>query len=185
MKILRLILLLFLCFYGGFLGVLFFKSKPQRVSKAKYAVVLGNKVNSDGTPSKRLQARLNKSIELYRRGIISRIICSGGIDKLGVNEAEKMADYLVQKRVKKRDIIIDSLGNNTHSTAQNCRKILSSEESLILVSERYHLPRCRLAFTHAGFTRVQSASPRFFEMRTLYSWLREVPAYGKYFLKKL
>jgi vancomycin permeability regulator SanA len=46
---------------------------------ADVAVVLGNTVNPDGKPSRRLQARLDKTIELYRVGLFQNTIVSGGV----------------------------------------------------------------------------------------------------------
>lgn len=45
---------------------------------ADVAIVLGNTVQPDGLPSPRLQARLDKTIELYRQKMFSQIIVSGG-----------------------------------------------------------------------------------------------------------
>ena len=46
---------------------------------ADVAVVLGNKVNEDGTLSKRLEERLNCAIDLYNKRRINTIIVSGGL----------------------------------------------------------------------------------------------------------
>ncbi|MBH0142681.1 YdcF family protein, partial [Pseudomonas syringae pv. tomato] len=42
------------------------------------AIVLGSKVTPDGVPSARLQARLDRAVELYRQGRVRNIIVSGG-----------------------------------------------------------------------------------------------------------
>lgn len=174
-----------LLLYVVCLFFLFLMSAPRTVVPADTAIVLGNKVYPNGTPSKRLQARLNRALELYKEGVVTQIICSGGIDPKGTNEATAMATYLHQKGIPLTALLIDSLGNNTHLTAQNSTQLIQIHTKVIAVSERYHTPRCKLAFTNAGFTDVQQASPRFFELRTLYSWVREVPAYFKYHIKKL
>lgn len=174
-----------LLLYAFAVGYLFILSSPKEVTKSHYAIVLGNKVETDGTPSNRLQARLNRAFGLYSDGTVARIIVSGGVDPEGTNEAQAMKEYLRKKGANSSHIIIDSLGNNTHLTAQNTKRILKLDDPLVVVSERYHTPRTELAFKHAGFTNVQSASPQFFEARTIYSWIREVPAYIKYKLKKL
>lgn len=166
-------------------GYLLITSTPKPVKKSYYAVVLGNKVEANGRPSKRLTARLDKVYELYHAGTVARIIVSGGVDPAGTNEAVAMKEYLRKKGVRYSHLIVDSLGNNTHLTAKNAKAILKPSDPIVVVSERYHTPRTKLAFRHAGFTNVQSASPRFFEARTLYSWLREVPAFVKYKVKKL
>lgn len=75
----------------SFLGIWFlahsifiiFDGLNDRNSKADVAIVLGNKVNEDGTLSDRLKARLDKSIELYKNGRVKKIIVSGGLGKEG------------------------------------------------------------------------------------------------------
>lgn len=160
-------------------------SAPKKLTKADFAVVLGNKAYSKDSLSNRLEARLNKAIEIYNAELVDYIIVSGGIDPEGINEAEAMMHYLRRKNVRLSHILVDSLGNNTHRTAQNVKEMLKNSERLIVVSERFHTPRCKLAFNNAGFTKVQVSSPDFFEARTIYSWIREVPAYCKYYIKKL
>lgn len=54
------------------------------------AVVLGNKVELNGQPSDRLQARLDKAVKLYEEDFFKYIIVSGGKGKEGLDEAEVM-----------------------------------------------------------------------------------------------
>lgn len=180
-----LIILLPLLLLGTTLLYLYRSSSPKPLRHAQFAIVLGNKVYTNGTPSDRLKARLDKAYAIYDKGYVSVIIVSGGIDPQGTNEADAMKNYLRQKGARLSHIIVDTLGNNTHLTAQNTAKAISLKEKIIVVSERFHTPRCELAFRNAGFTDVQTASPDFFEARTIFSWIREVPAYIKYKIKHL
>jgi|GEM_PF-4105419 len=50
----------------------------DKKTKAAIGIVLGNKINPNGSPSERLQERLNKSIQLYRAHRIQMILVSGG-----------------------------------------------------------------------------------------------------------
>jgi vancomycin permeability regulator SanA len=47
------------------------------------ALVLGSKVEQEGTPSPRLRARLDRTLELFRDGWFAFIIASGGLGKEG------------------------------------------------------------------------------------------------------
>src|SRR5580704_13458675 len=69
------------------------------LGKADVGLVLGSKVESDGTPSARLRARLDRTLELYRAGYFPAVIVSGGIGKEGYDEAAVMRDYLVARGV--------------------------------------------------------------------------------------
>ena len=91
----------------------------DKLGKADVAVVLGNKVELDGRPSDRLAARLDRALDVYRQGYVTRILVSGGIGKEGFDEAKVMAAYLVAKGVPKADIFEDPVGYDTFLTARN------------------------------------------------------------------
>ncbi len=50
------------------------------------AVILGNKVNEDGTLSTRLEKRLETGIALYQQHRVQKILVSGGLGKEGFYE---------------------------------------------------------------------------------------------------
>lgn len=80
---------------------------------ADVAVILGNKVNEDGTLSARLEKRLETGLELYHNHLIKKIIVSGGLGKEGFYEGDKMKEYLIKNNVSDSIIIVDNKGNNT------------------------------------------------------------------------
>jgi len=153
--------------------------------KADAIVVLGNKVNSDGTPSARLKARLDKALELYRQGLSENIVVSGGTGIEGFSEAKVMATYLASNGVSDNLIIQDSLGVTTGMTAINCKRIFKQQkwQSVIVVSQFYHLSRTKLAFRQAGFDEIYSAHADYWEFRDFYSLTREVVGYFSYWIK--
>jgi len=149
------------------------------------AVVLGNKVEVNGQPSDRLKARLDKSIELYNEGYYTFIIVSGGIGKEGFDEAKVMKAYLMDKGIEENNIIEDNNGYNSYMTAQNTRIIMDEleVESVMIISQYFHISRTKLAFRKVGIDETSSAHANIFELRDLYSLIREFPAYYKYLLK--
>ena len=159
----------------------------DEIAPADAIVVLGSKINPDGHPSHRLKARLNRGYELYKRGFGPKIIVSGGTGKEGYSEARVMADYLNGLGVPLSDILLDEEGINTYQTAQATKRIAKDNgfQSLILVSQYFHITRAKLAFRKAGFAKVYSAHAYMFpELRDLYSIPREVIALGYYALRK-
>ncbi len=149
------------------------------------AVVLGNKVDIDGQPSERLQARLDKAFELYNEGYYSFVIVSGGIGKEGFDEAKVMKAYLVEKGVTEDKIIEDNNGYNSYMTAQSTSKIMDELklDSAMVITQYFHISRTKLAFRKLGIKEVHSAHAQIFEFRDIYSIIREFPAYYKYLLK--
>lgn len=154
----------------------------DNLGKADVAVVLGNKVEKDGQPSPRLKSRLDRTIELYQRKYFDLIIVSGGIGKEGYDEADVMKDYLINFGIPANKILIDNQGLNTFLTAQNTRKLTKklNFQSVLLVTQYYHITRTKLAFKKAGFRQIYSAHAYIFEWRDFYSLIREFFGYYQY-----
>jgi vancomycin permeability regulator SanA len=152
---------------------------------ADVAVVLGNTVNLDGKPSPRLQARLDKTIELYRARIFQNTIVSGGVGKEGFDEAVVMKQYLVRGGLPQDRIYLDSQGDNTYLTAKHTAQLMVEHRwhSAIAISQYFHLPRTKLALQKFGISPVYTAHADFFELRDLYSTVREVFSYCSYQLR--
>ncbi|OEH86977.1 hypothetical protein BHU72_01595 [Desulfuribacillus stibiiarsenatis] len=152
---------------------------------ADVGVVLGNKVELNGVPSKRLEARLDRAAELYEHASIRSIIVSGGVGKEGFDEAEVMSTYLISMGIPEENIIKDSNGYNTHLTAVNSKLIMDELEleSVVVITQYHHITRTKLAFKKIGFKEVYSAHARIFELRDIYAIAREFLAYYKYLLK--
>jgi vancomycin permeability regulator SanA len=149
------------------------------------AVVLGNKVNKDGKPSERLKARLDVAVNLFNDSLVRFIVVSGGVGSEGFDEALVMKNYLIRKGVMDGFIIVDNQGYNTFLTASNFVEINETYhfESLVLVSQFFHLSRTKLIFRKFGFKKLSTAHAKYFEWRDIYSLLREFPAYYKYLFK--
>ncbi len=61
---------------------------------ADAAVILGAKVYDDGSLSRALKDRLVTGIELYRQGLVSYLVMSGGTGKNGLSEPRQMPPTL-------------------------------------------------------------------------------------------
>ena len=57
----------------GAASLLVWNGMTDHLGKADIALVLGNKVNPDGSPSPRLKARLDTAISLFQKGYFQRI----------------------------------------------------------------------------------------------------------------
>ena len=96
------ILILWFIFHSIFIV---YDGLHDKNKKADVAVVLGNKINEDGTPSERLKARLKQSIKLFRDNRVEKIIVSGGLGKEGFWEGDKMKEYLMRKIFRKKKLL--------------------------------------------------------------------------------
>ncbi len=149
---------------------------------ATVAIVLGSKVNTDGTLSKRLKARCDRGLKLYTDSLVKEIYVSGGLGKEGYYEGTVMATYLISQGIPEKYIKIDNQGVNTRASALNFRTDYPNESSVIVVSQFFHISRCKLAFKQVGIGNVFGVSCDHFTIRDPYSLLREFFGYYKYLL---
>ena len=138
------------CLAAG--GLIAWKGLSDRVFVADVAVVLGNHVYANGTPSPRLASRLDKAAELYRQGFIPLIIVSGGRGKNKREEAPAMKQYLVAQGIPAGDIVEDPNGVDTRHTAVFTGADLKKKglSSAMAESQSLHLPRRELALDMEG-----------------------------------
>lgn len=178
-QILKLLLTIFLLWFIGHIIYITIDGLHDNEKNADIAVILGNKVNEDGTLSERLEKRLECGLNLYRKHRVKKIIVSGGLGKEGFYEGDKMRDFLIANKVPDTAIIVDNLGNNTRATVINTMKLKDSLnfKSIIVVSQYYHVTRTKMLFRKQGFKNVASVSPNYFEIKDLYSILREFVGY--------
>ena len=156
----------------------------DEIAVADVAVVLGNTVAPDGQPSPRLKARLEKAGELYEKKLVGKIIVSGGFGVEGFEEADVMRSFLVSRNVPENNIILDRGGYNTYKTATGTKQIMEANnfQSVIIVSQYYHITRTRFAFQKAGIENIYAAHADYFEWRDVYSVLREFTGFYLYWL---
>lgn len=116
------------------------------------AIVLGAKVQDDGSASPALRRRVAVAVALAHSGRVANVLMSGGAVNHPVPEARIMADLaqaagLAPERIYQEDQSRDTIGN-----ARHCRPIIAAHgwRRLLVVSDSYHLPRARLIFRHHG-----------------------------------
>jgi vancomycin permeability regulator SanA len=155
--------------------------------KADVAVILGNRVFADGRLSGWLQGRVDAALVLYKEKRVKKIFASGGISSPedgGYPEADAMKRYLINLGVAPGDIIADNQGQNTFLTAKDFIRWNDSAhyQSVVLVSQFYHITRSKYIFKKLGFKNVHGASSTKFTWNDVVGTLREVPAFYKYVL---
>lgn len=174
----------FVLLFLATLAFILVQGRNDCLAECDYAVVLGSKVEADGSPSPRLRARLDECVRLYRHGLFPRVIVSGGVDLSGHSEARVMKEYLVRHAIPENSILMDEKGNNTRLTAVNARAAIGSGPvKVMVISQYFHISRTLLAFRKAGFSKPCHAYAKgFFEWRDLYALFREIPGFWFYLL---
>ena len=102
-------------------------------------LVLGCKVNPDGTPSMMLDRRVEKGIELYEKTGI-KLLLSGDHDKEGYDEVNTMKEIVLDRGIKEEDIFLDHAGLSTYDSIYRAKYVYGVKK-MIIVTQRYHLYR--------------------------------------------
>lgn len=131
------------------------------VKKYSAGVLLCGNIASYDKPSDRIifrsgADRLLQVIELYERGIIKKIIVSGGSGHLiykDRTEASFIKKYLTNIGITPDDIIFESSSRNTIENARYGSKLLkenSINDTILLITSSMHMRRASATFKKQG-----------------------------------
>ena len=104
------------------------------------ALVLGAKVHEGGRLSDMFRDRVDTAIELYKAGKVEKILVSGDHGTSGYDEVNAAKGYILTKGVAGKDIFLDHAGFDTYDSVYRARDVFQAE-SMIIVTQAYHLPR--------------------------------------------
>ncbi|NBW36750.1 MAG: YdcF family protein [Cytophagia bacterium] len=97
--------------------------------------------------------RVNHTVELYKRGIVKKIIISGGIsdtDFEGTQEAILLKRLMLVMGVPDSVMWLDPYANNTHENAVNSKLMMDSlqlkPEACLLITSAFHMRRALACF---------------------------------------
>lgn len=115
------------------------------------AIVLGAAMHQEG-PSPALTERLEMALKLYRQGLVPKIILSGGLDRVGVTEAEGMRRYLVAHGVPEHVLILEPKSTNTLENLTYSAALMREHQlaSCYLVTHDYHMTRALIYAKQVG-----------------------------------
>lgn len=111
----------------------------------KVFVLLGNRMNDDGTLSDKMKLRLDLCVKYYNEFKPDKIIVSGGIanQKAGVAEADKMEEFLLGAGVSSETIIKEDKSLTTKQNAEFSCKVVKElgADTLVLCTSKEHMER--------------------------------------------
>jgi uncharacterized SAM-binding protein YcdF (DUF218 family) len=159
---------------------------PAGVPAADAIVVLGAAVHAGGRPSPALRRRTAHAVALYRAGVADCLILTGGTGRYSPTEAVVMQQLAVADGVPPARLILEETAADTLANARACAVILKQRgwRRVVVVTDRYHWLRARLAFRHYGIAASASVPPRpCIGIRDCIPWLRELAALPWYLLR--
>jgi uncharacterized SAM-binding protein YcdF (DUF218 family) len=142
-------------------------------------VVLGCAVRGN-EPSPALRRRVECGVACFRRGDAPiLLLCGGGPGARP--EAEIMQEIALASGVPIAAILLEPRSSNTFENAAEAARLMRAKglASVVLVSDRYHLPRAALLFRRAGLAvRVTDHPPSRGLWRELPLMARETLAFA-------
>lgn len=163
------------------LGYILADGLTNTKTPCELGVVLGSKVHPSGRPSITLQKRLEQATLIYKQKLVPKLMVSGGLGKEGHDEAIVMRNLLIKAGIPRRDIIVDSQGNDTRLTAKHAHQ--QAPQSVIVISNYYHISRAKLACQQAGIPVVHGSAAKHFHISHLWSVPREVVGWWAYLFR--
>ncbi len=113
-------------------------------------VVLGcPPVLSDGRPNPFFLGRIEAALALHREAPHDPILCSGGLDDWGRDEASWIAEALRRRGVPDERLEIDAASSRTRHSVE-AAILRHPDHVLIFVSQPFHLPRVALLARRRG-----------------------------------
>ena len=124
-------------------------------------VVLGAAVWPGEQPSPALQRRILHAVDLLQRGYAAYLLVTGGMGKYPPAEAVVMQRLAVARGVPPQQVLCEAQATSTFESAVRCGAMLRQRgwSRVLVVTDRYHLPRALLAFWSCGLRAAGSAAP--------------------------
>lgn len=136
---------------------------------ADCAVVCGHRLTRDGDRSATLQARTRRAVELLESGRVKGLIFTGGRERGtpwgGVHErvAEgwAAAELALEMGAPERAVVLETSSRTTWENFLRARNLMREQgwHSCLVVTDPYHLLRCRLIARQLGLTAGSAPVP--------------------------
>ena len=101
--------------------------------------------------------RLTDALYLYKRGLIRKILISGGdgeIFKKGVSEADNAKDFILTMGVRDTDLLLETKSRNTRENAMFTKALLVDSSGVqpkcLLITSAFHFRRAGACFKKVG-----------------------------------
>ncbi|MBI5539143.1 MAG: YdcF family protein [Bacteroidia bacterium] len=150
---------------------------PSKIEKSgkvyDYAVVLGGimsyyDVKNEQIGFNRSVDRLMQAVKLYRKGIVKKIVFTGGdasVLKDGGNEGDIILKFIKETNiVSEYDFIVENASRNTHENAESISKLFKNDSlkgNVVIITSAFHMKRSLGCFKKAGMNPDYYLADRF------------------------
>jgi len=136
-----------------------------------YGIVLGGMSVNDEDMNRvqfyRGVDRLIQTIDLYKRGVIKKIIFTGGSGRLlhpEMKEGEELKPYILKMGVKEEDLYVENESQNTRQNAVFTKELIDKEKltgSYLLITSAFHMRRSLGCFKKVGIAVTPYSTDRY------------------------
>jgi len=144
----------FICLIPVLIFAAIYKQSRTDEAQAADAIVVLGAAQFNGVPSQVFQARLDTAYDLYSQGFAPLIVVTGGrLYGDQYTEAESGRTYLIDRGVPADAILMENVSHNTAASFDGVKRILKPRgvQSLLIVSDGFHLYRSKMLARAAGF----------------------------------
>lgn len=161
--------------------VLSFSLSKSIPAHADAILILGAKVNLDNTPSEALYNRTMEAVKLFKEGRADYILTTGGIGLGDLPESKVAGKVARDSGVPADKILEEADSHNTFDSLEDIKSLANAHnvQSIIVVSDQYHVARGVLVAQHFGFDPVYWDYPKisyYKKSEIFWSYAREAAA---------
>jgi uncharacterized SAM-binding protein YcdF (DUF218 family) len=116
------------------------------------AIVLGARIQDDGTPSPALSRRVGHAVDLLRSGAVRALLMTGGATTSPIPEAHVMRDLALAAGARADAVHMETRALNTIENALFTAPIAQGHgwRRLLVVTDTFHVPRAWYVFRRFG-----------------------------------
>ena len=148
-----------------------------RDEQPRIAIVFGAGLTRSGEPTPALYDRVATAADLYRRGVVDKLLLTGDNRFVNYNEPEAMRRAAVKLGVPDGNVVLDYAGRRTYDSCYRAREIFGVKRA-ILVTQAFHLERALYLCDAFGLDSLGVAADRRQYTQTSQTWwsIREAAA---------
>lgn len=147
---------------------------PASLPAQRVAIVFGAGIRGE-RPTPMLHDRVASAVDLYRAGVVQKLLMSGDNRFDDYNEPRVMRNVAMQLGVPAEDIVLDHAGRSTYDTCYRAREIFGVTRAA-LVTQRFHLDRALMICNALGVQAEGYSADRRAYRTVWWNELREIPA---------
>jgi SanA protein len=148
-----------------------------RDEQPRIAIVFGAGLTRSGEPTPALYDRVATAVDLYRRGLVQKLLLTGDNRSVNYNEPEAMRRTAERLGVPNENLVLDYAGRRTYDSCYRAHEIFGVNHA-ILVTQAFHLDRALYLCDAFGIDSIGVAADRRDYTQTSQTWwsIREAAA---------